>query len=76
VTLSVVSLYESNFRNPASALRSIADKIDAGDFGEVQTVAVALRANSLEVFGIGKTSDWPAVAMTLHAGFSKIAGEL
>lgn len=59
--LKVVSLYPINFRDPAAALRSIADKIDAGELGEVGTCAVAIFANELTVYGSGPDSEGPTV---------------
>lgn len=59
--LKVVSIYPSNFRDPAAALRSIADRIDAGELGEVGTCAVAIFADELTVYGSGPYSEGPTV---------------
>lgn len=72
----VVDLYPSNFRDPAATLRVIADEIEAGKYGAVSTVGVALLGDTLEVFGMGQDSDGCSVALVLHAGFSRISREI
>lgn len=70
--MKVVTLHESNFRDPVATLRVIADQIEAGKYGEVGCVAVAVLGDTLEVFGAGVDSEAPSVAMTLHAGFMRL----
>lgn len=72
--LKLVTLNESNFRNPAETLRKIADEIDAGDYGDVGCVAIALLGNAMEVFGAGPDSESPSVALLLHAAFMRLSG--
>jgi hypothetical protein len=72
----VVQLHESNFRDPVATLRKIADEIEAGQYGEVGCVSVALLGDTMEVFGAGVDSEAPSVAMLLHAGFMRLAGSL
>lgn len=67
--LKVVELYAANFRDPAAGLRIIADEIEAGEYGDVGCVGIALLGNKLHVFGLGRDSEAPAVGMVLHAGF-------
>lgn len=71
--LKVVTLKESNFREPAPTLRKIAEEIEAGKYGQVGCVAVVLMGDTLEVFGAGPDSEGPAVGMLLHAGFMRIS---
>jgi hypothetical protein len=71
--LNVVSLYESNYRDPAATLRVIADDIEAGKYGEVGCVGVALIGDTMEVFGAGADSEAPSVAMLLHAAFMRLS---
>ncbi len=74
--LKVVELYKHNFRDPSSALRSLADEIERGDYGDVSTCAVSIFGDKLHVFGSGKDSESPTVALLLHAGFSKLSRTL
>jgi hypothetical protein len=71
--MKVVEIHKSNFRDPVATLRVIADQIEAGKYGEVGCVAVAVLGDTLEVFGAGIDSEAPSVAMTLHAGFSRLS---
>jgi hypothetical protein len=71
--LKVVTLQESNYRDPVATLRRIADDIEAGEYGPVGCAAVALLGNSMEVFGMGPDSEAPSVALLLHAGFMRLS---
>jgi hypothetical protein len=74
--MKVVTLNETNFRDAAATLRQIADEIEAGEYGEVGCVGVALLGDTMEVFGAGPDSEAPAVAMLLHAGFLRLSRAL
>jgi hypothetical protein len=74
--MKVVQLHKSNFRDPVATLRVIADQIEAGKYGEVGCVAVALLGDTLEVFGAGEDSEWPSVAITLHAAFLRLSKQI
>ena len=69
----VVTLYENNFRDPVAELRRIADEIEAGDYGGVGCVAIALLGDKLEVFAAGMDSEPCSAGMLLHAGFMKMS---
>lgn len=71
--LNVVPLYDSNHRDPAATLRKIADEIEAGEYGEVGSVAVVLLGDTMEVFGMGTDAEGPSIGMLLHAGFMRIS---
>lgn len=71
--LKVVSLYETNFRDPVAALRRIADEMEAGDYGAVGSAAVVLLGDTMEVFGMGEDSEAPSTALLLHAGFMRLS---
>ena len=75
-SLNVVSLYESNYRDPAATLRKIADEIESGDYGEVGCIGVALLGDTMEVFGAGQDSEAPSVALLLHAAFMRLSRSL
>lgn len=72
----VVILQESNYRDPVATLRLIADEIEAGEYGEVGCVGIAILGNTLEVFGAGPDSDGTSVAAVLHAGFMRLVGAI
>ncbi len=74
--LKVVTLQESNFRDPAATLRVIADDIEAGKYGPVGCVAVTLLGDTMEVFGMGLDSDGSSVAILLHAAFMRLSGSI
>ena len=72
--LNVVTLHETNFRDPVATLRKIADGIEAGEYGGVGSVAVVVLGDACEVFGAGEDSEAPAIALLLHAGFMRLSG--
>lgn len=74
--LKIVTLNETNFRDPAATLRNIADKIDAGGYGEVGSVGVVLLGDTMEVFGMGSDSEAPSIALLLHSGFMRMSRAL
>lgn len=71
--LNVVTLHESNFRDPVATLRKIADDIEAGAHGEVGAVGVVVLGDTMEVFGFGEDSEAPSIALLLHAGFLRLS---
>ena len=74
--MKVVTLHESNFRDPVATLREIAEQIEAGDYGAVGCVGVVLLGDTMEVFGMGVDSEAPSVALLLHAGFMRLSRQL
>jgi hypothetical protein len=76
LTAEIVTLQESNFRDPAKTLRLIADEIDSGKYGDVGCVGLVLLGDTMEVFGMGVDSEAPSVALLLHAGFSRLSKAL
>ena len=69
----VVSLYDSNSRDPVATLRRLADDIEAGVYGDVGCVGVVVLGDRLNVFGMGPDSEAPSVGMVLHAGFMDLS---
>ncbi len=59
---NIITLYKSNFRDPASMLRVIADAIEAGQYGDVGCIGVTLLGDTMECFGGGTDGDAPSVA--------------
>lgn len=76
MTAEVITLYESNFRDPAATLRKIADEIEGGKHGHVGCLAVALLGDTFEVFGAGEDSDGPSVCTLLQAGVTRIVNSI
>ena len=76
MTAEVVTLYETNLRDPVAALRKIANQIEAGDYGDVGCVGVVLLGNTMEVFGAGADSEGPSVAVLLQAGHMRIVSAI
>lgn len=74
--MKVITLHEHNYRQAAPTLRKIADEIEAGDYGAVGTVAIALLGDRLEVFAAGPDSDGTSAACVLQAGANKIINAL
>lgn len=72
----VVTLYESNFREPVATLRKIADDIEAGVYGEVGAIGVALLGDTMECFGAGIDSEAPGIALLFHAAFSRLSNAI
>ena len=68
----VVMLPDSNFRDPVSTLRVIADAIEAGKYGAIGCAALVLLGDKLEVFRTGKDSEAPSVALPLNAGVLRL----
>lgn len=73
MSAQVVTLHESNFRDPVATLRNVADDIEAGIFGDVGSVAVVVLGDTMEVFGMGQDSEAPSIALLLHAGFMRLS---
>lgn len=69
----VVTLHESNYRQPAATLRKIADSIDAGIYGEVTEIGIVLLGDTMEVFGAGPGSEACSIGLLLHSGFMRLS---
>lgn len=74
--LNVVDFPVPDYKDPATMLRNIAAQIEAGDFGAVGCVAVALLGDTFEVFGGGQDSAGPSVGMMFHAGLARLSREI
>lgn len=66
--MNVVEFPRSVLLSPADMLRNIAAAIEAGEYGEVGCVAIALLADRLNVFSAGPDSAGPSAATVLNAG--------
>lgn len=73
MSAEVITLYESNMRDPVAALRKIAAQIERGDYGAVGCLGVVLLGDTMEVFGAGMDSEGPSVGILLHAGFTRVS---
>jgi hypothetical protein len=72
MTAKLVTLYEHNYRDPVASLRSLADEIENGVYGDVGCIGIVISSDKLTVFGMGPDSEGPSVGMVLHAGFMKL----
>lgn len=62
-----------DYKDPAKMLRNIADDIDAGKFGDVETIVVATNGkDGLEMFGGGRASDAQCCAFVFGAAQVRI----
>jgi hypothetical protein len=71
--LRVVEFPAATYYDVAATLRRIADAVEAGEYGEIETGAIVLNGENLEVFGMGRYSELPAVHVLLHAAMLSIA---
>jgi hypothetical protein len=76
MSAEIITLNETNFRDPVAALREIANEIEAGKYGAVGCVGIVVMGDTTEVFGAGMDSEGPSVAMLLHAGFMILSREI
>lgn len=74
--LTVVDFPVSGIRDPATCLRNIAAEIEAGKWGEIGTLAVAVFGDTLEVFGAGPDSAGPTIALVFQAAALRFASEI
>lgn len=72
MTLKVVQIHDTNFREVTATLRTIADEIDAGTYGTVGNVSLVLLGDRLEVFSMGPDSDSTSAVCVLQAGANKL----
>lgn len=70
--LKVVEIYPTNFRDVPGALRSVADDVENGVYGDVSCVAISMMGKKIEVFGIGPESEAPMTACLLEIGAKKL----
>lgn len=76
MTLKVVQLKESNFRDPVTTLRNMADAIERGEYDvDVVTYVVQEKGSKMpRVFSAGRESDQAEVVLSLHKALSIVVG--
>lgn len=68
-----VDISPPNFKDPVKLLRNLADDIEAGRYGDVETIVVATAGSEgYETFGGGKDSDMHACAFLFAAASQRI----
>lgn len=73
IELKIVGTIEpAEFKDPVKMLRNIADDIEAGDFGDVETIVVALRGETYETFGGGKLASMQDCAFLFGASATRL----
>lgn len=71
--LKVVTLQESNFRDPVATLRVIANEIEAGKYGPVACIGLVMLADEMSVFAMGPDSEATSAALLFQAGIMELA---
>lgn len=78
--LKVVTLRETTLRDGPAKLRHLAEEIEAGKYGAVACIGVALLGDTMEVFGFcdGMKDDGlaPSVATLFRAGALRLEMEI
>lgn len=76
--LHVVDIKPPEYKNPVTLLRNIADEIERGEHGEVNTLAIAMFVDGAEdgeplaMFGGGRESDQYHVVAAFGAAQAKL----
>ena len=76
MSLNVVQFPVPNYRDPAKALRNLADEIEAGRFGEVTSCGVVVFGDTMEIFGSGSDSEACTIALLFNAAAHRFAKEI
>jgi hypothetical protein len=74
--VSLVQPSNPDYYDVASALRNIADSIEAGEYGEVLSCGVVLAGNTLEVFGAGPDSEAPMMVTLFNSASFRFVRDL
>ena len=76
MTAQLVSFPVPDHRCPIKALRNLADDIERGDFGEVNSCGIVVFGDSMKVFASGVDSDGPTIALLFSAAAHRFAREI
>lgn len=68
----IAEIKPPDYRNVVTGLRNLADDIEAGRYGAVETLVVALCGDTYETFGMGSRSDLAACAYLFGMGSTKL----
>jgi hypothetical protein len=74
--MNVVKLDVMNLRDSVEGLRRLANRIEAGEYGEVNCCAVALLADQLTIYSWGPHSQGPATALLFQAANQRFVQEV
>lgn len=74
--LNVVDFPVPDYKNPVMMLRNLADEIEAGVFGEVNSIAIVTFGDGLNIFGGGCDSEAPTIALLCQAASHRFAKEI
>ena len=66
--MTVHVMRETNLQDVPAALRGIAARIEAGEFGTALGCAVVLRADVIRTFYAGRGEAFPTAHLLLHIG--------
>lgn len=68
----VETIYESNSRDVVATLERVLQGIKTGGYGQVVEVALVLKAEKVEVFGMGPSQDGATTALLLATAHLKM----
>lgn len=74
--LKVVQMREHTLRDVPAQLRALADRVEAGEHGQVGTCAVSILGDTLEVYAWGDESSGPAAALVFQAAIQRLANTI
>lgn len=76
MTAQLHLIQDRNVADIPRMLRELASNIEAGDFGDVETLGVVLLGDRLEVFGMGARGESPMITMLFQAAIQRLAATL
>ena len=74
--MKVIELKQPDYKEPAKALRNLADSIEKGVFGNVTSCGVVLLSDRLSVFGSGVDSKEADIALLFSAASLRFSADL
>ncbi len=74
--LKIVNFPIPDYREPVKALRNLADDIEAGNHGEVNSCGVVIFGETMEVFGSGVDNEGTTIALLFSAAAHRFAREI
>lgn len=73
MSAEIIEFDNTSQRDAVATLRKIANDIEAGQYGEVDSVAVCLLGDTFEIFGMGDDRTGEKVSLLFQAGVQRIA---
>lgn len=76
MSAEIIEFTNDSQRDAVATLRKVADQIEAGFFGEVDSVALCVLGSTFEVIGMGDDRTGEKVSLLLQAGVQRIANAI